>query len=89
MSDEQRLKVVKIKGKMALQPGVEFKVKGQRGARFVFKYGRIEKTGSTCVTCWGGPKGRGAWRSFDVSQVSTVHRKAKQRPATITGKRKR
>ena len=55
-----------------LTPGPEFKVRGERAAKFRFKEAVTTEYGDTWVTCYGGANGYGASRSFPIDQITWV-----------------
>lgn len=41
--------------------------------RFKFKYADLDDDGNiVAITCWGGPKGHGSWRTFAPERIKTV-----------------
>lgn len=46
------------------------------GLRGRFAVHRVE---DGTVTCWGGPKGREAWRAFPLERIGRVDREATRR----------
>jgi hypothetical protein len=62
----------RIPGRAPLREGDEFSVRGQRGRYRLIRY--VETDRGQWVDCFGGPDGRGMFRSFAVDRVSRVHR---------------
>lgn len=58
-----------------LAPGREVSVQGAPGRFTVVTVN--EDRGE--VTCYGGPDGRGMWRTFRIERIRTVHRTVKRR----------
>lgn len=62
----------KIDGHAKLTEGCEFSVRGLRGRFRFIRYVTTDR--GEWIDCHGGPVGREAFRSFDPSRVSRVHR---------------
>jgi len=58
-----------------LVKGREFKVTGERGARFRFHEVVTTSAGFTSITAYGGPKHHGQWRAFDPARVASISSK--------------
>lgn len=56
--------------------GLVGKVVRVTGLRGRFAVHRVE---DGTVTCWGGPKGREAWRAFPLDRIGRVDREATRR----------
>ena len=57
-----------------VEPGVELKIRGERGRfRFVKHVSRPER-GVEWVDVWGGPRHHAQLRSFRPDRIRTVHR---------------
>jgi hypothetical protein len=65
-----RLPEATLPGGRTVPVGAELSITGERG-RFVLRW--VEANGD--LTCWGGPDGHAAWRTFRPARVRTVHRK--------------
>lgn len=59
-----------------LDTETELSIRGQTG-RYKYRW----MTGQD-ITCWGGRQGHEMYRSFQLNQIKTIHKKPKHPPRT-------